>query len=58
LTRAYLYENETWTNEEKEKLFSYMNVDRMTYILKNADRTKSRPKVNGRLKEFLIFWVK
>lgn len=58
LARAYLYENESWTNEEKEKLSSYMNVDGMTYIPENADRTKSRLKVDGRLKEFLIFWVK
>lgn len=58
LARAYLYENETWTNEEKEKLSSYMNVEGLTYVPENADRTKSRLKVDGKLKEFLIFWVR
>lgn len=58
LARAYINEREIWTEDEVNELYSYMNMDGIVYVAENADGTKSRLNVDGRLKAFLIFWIK
>ena len=47
VTRAYLEEGENWTEEERETLEEYMNLEGVRYIPGYADDTKGRIRVNA-----------
>lgn len=47
VTRAYLEEGEHWTEEERETLEEYMDMEGVRYIPGYADDTKGRIRVNA-----------
>ena len=47
VTRAYLEEGEHWTEEERETLEEYMDMEDVRYIPGYADDTKGRIRVNA-----------
>ena len=47
VTRAYLEEGENWTEEEKETIAEYMDLEGVRYVPGYADDTKSRIRVNA-----------
>ncbi len=58
IIRAYLYENESWSDEEITELGKYINLDGITYCAENADLTKSRVHIQDNFGDFFKFWTK
>ena len=58
IIRAYLYENESWSDEEITELGKYINLDGITYCAENADLTKSRVQIQDNFGNFFKFWTK
>lgn len=58
LIRAYLYQNENWTEEEVAELSTYVDLDNIEYYSENADTTKSRIDIQNNFGDFIKFWCK
>lgn len=57
IARAYFYEQENWTEEQKQRFTEYFDMDRTKYVAENADHTKSSCRVDkNTLLPFLRFW--
>lgn len=58
IARAYFYENENWTQDQKERFEEYFAVDEMEYIPENADSTKGNCLVDkNTMLPFVKFWL-
>jgi hypothetical protein len=58
IIRAYLYEKESWNDEDVAELGKYINLDGITYCAENADLTKYRVHVQDNFGDFFKFWMK
>lgn len=58
ITRAYLYENEKWTDEEIAELSQFMYLDGIGYCAENADQTKNSLCIQDNFGAFFKFWFK
>lgn len=58
LARAYVMEQNSWTQDEIDDLREYMNLDGLNYCAENADSTKHRLTVDNNFSGFLKFWLK
>ena len=58
IARAYLYENEKWTDEEIAELSMYIDLQDLLYCAEEADRTKNRMNIENNFSDFLKFWCK
>ena len=47
LTRAYVLEGENWTEEDRETIAEYMDLDGLKYVPGYGDGTKNRIRVNA-----------
>ena len=56
--RSYFYENERWTDEERAEFATFYDLDGLHYDPENSDFTIVHLYIDGRMKEFLKFYVK
>ena len=56
--RSYFYENERWTDEERAEFATFYDLDGLHYDPENSDFTIVHLHIDGRMKEFLKFYVK
>ena len=58
IARAYFYENESWTQAQKDRFGEYFAVESMEYVPENADGTKGNCYVDeNTFGPFLRFWL-
>lgn len=58
LARAYFYENDSWTEDQKARFEEYFDMENLRYVPENGDGTKGCCYVDkNTLKPFLRFWV-
>ena len=58
IARAYSYEYDNWTDEQRERFETYFDITRMEYTPENADGTKGVCLVDeNTFPQFLRFWV-
>ena len=58
LARAYIYERESWTNEDVLELEKYISINELEYCPENADLTKSKLNIQNNLGDFIKFWCR
>lgn len=58
ISRAYIYENEKWSEEEVKELKKYMDLDGLKYYDENADPTKQRLHYQDDFWGFFKFWCR
>lgn len=57
ISRAYFYEQENWTEDQRLRFAEFFDMDSFTYVAENADKTKSCCMVDKNLFfPFLRFW--